>query len=76
MFINRPPDAVDGQDGRAFQFEPIHKPLECCYAHTGVCCRAGGEFVDARAEGEGDVPGETGPENVCANSRQQVNDRA
>jgi len=41
------PTPIDGQDGRAFQFEPIHKPLECCYAHTEVCCRAGGEFVDA-----------------------------
>jgi len=40
------PTPIDGQDGRTFRFEPIHRPLECCYAHTEVCCRAGGEFVD------------------------------
>jgi hypothetical protein len=40
------PTPIDGQDGRTFQFEPIHKPLKCCYAHTEVCCKTGGEFVD------------------------------
>jgi hypothetical protein len=40
------PTPIDGQPGKTFQFEPIHKPLECCYAHTEVCCKAGGGFVD------------------------------
>lgn len=40
------PTPINGQDGRTFQFEPIHRPLDCCYAHTEACCKAGGEFVD------------------------------
>jgi hypothetical protein len=40
------PTPIDGQDGRTFQFETVHKPLECCHAHTELCCKAGGEFVD------------------------------
>jgi hypothetical protein len=40
------PTPIDGQDGRTFQFEPIHKPLACCYAHTEVCCKVGDEFID------------------------------
>ena len=40
------PTPVVGQDGKTFQFEPVHRPLECCYAHTEVWCRTGGEFVD------------------------------
>jgi hypothetical protein len=41
------PTPVVGQDGKTFHFEPVHKPLECCYAHTEVWCRvAGNEFVD------------------------------
>lgn len=39
------PTPIGGQDGRTFQFEAIHNPLECCYAHTEVCCKAGDEFV-------------------------------
>jgi len=40
------PTPIDSQDGRTFQFEPVHRPLECCYAHTEVCCTARGEFVE------------------------------
>jgi hypothetical protein len=41
------PTPVDGSDGKRFEFEPVHRPLECCYAHTELWCRvAGGEFVD------------------------------
>jgi hypothetical protein len=41
------PTPIDGPDGKRFQFEPIHKPLECCYAHTELWCKAAeGEFVD------------------------------
>ena len=41
------PTPVVGQDGKMFHFEPIHKPLECCYAHTEVWCRSGGSgFID------------------------------
>lgn len=41
------PSPVVGQDGKVFRFEPIHKPLECCYAHTEVWCKsAGSGFVD------------------------------
>ena len=40
------PTTVVGQDGKAFQFEPVHRPLECCYAHTEIWCRGtGGELV-------------------------------
>jgi len=42
------PTPVVGQDGQTFQFEPVHKPLDCCYAHTEVWCRASeGGLVDA-----------------------------
>ena len=45
---NNLPTPIEGQDGRTFQFEAIHQPLECCYAHTEVWCKAaGGEIVDA-----------------------------
>ena len=40
------PTPIDGQDGKTFQFEPIHKPTECCFAHTEVHCKTAGEFVD------------------------------
>jgi hypothetical protein len=41
------PTPLDGSDGKTFQFEPLHKPLECCYAHTELWCKADdGEFVD------------------------------
>jgi|ERR1035438_7485957 hypothetical protein len=41
------PTPVVGQDGKTFQFEPVHEPLECCYAHTEIWCKAtGGEQVD------------------------------
>jgi hypothetical protein len=41
------PTPVDGQDGKEFRFEPIHRPLECCYAHTEIWCKAAeGEFID------------------------------
>lgn len=41
------PTPIDGPDGKTFRFEPIHKPLECCYAHTELWCRTTeGEFVD------------------------------
>jgi hypothetical protein len=41
------PSRVVGQDARVFHFEPVHQPLECCYAHTEVWCRSGGgELAD------------------------------
>jgi hypothetical protein len=40
------PTPINGQDGRTFQFEPIHRPLDCCFARTELCCKAGGESVD------------------------------
>jgi hypothetical protein len=41
------PTPVVGQDGQVFHFEPIHKPQDCCYAHSEVWCRSGGSgFVD------------------------------
>ena len=36
------PTPVVGQDGKVFHFESIHKPLECCYAHTEVWCELEG----------------------------------
>jgi hypothetical protein len=40
------PSPVVGQDGKTFHFEPIHRPLECCYAHTEVWCKCGGDPID------------------------------
>jgi hypothetical protein len=40
------PMPISGYDGRTFQFQPVHTPLECCYAHTEVCCKVGDELVD------------------------------
>jgi hypothetical protein len=40
------PTPVVGQDGKVFHFEPIHRPLECCYAHTEVWCKSSGAPVD------------------------------
>jgi hypothetical protein len=41
------PTPLDGSDGRRFEFKPIHRPQECCYAHAEVWCKvAEGEFVD------------------------------
>jgi hypothetical protein len=41
------PTPIEGPDGRTFQFEPIHKPYPCCYAHTEIWCKtAEGEFAD------------------------------
>jgi hypothetical protein len=40
------PTPVVGQDGKVFHFEPVHKPTECCYAHTEVWCKSGGQPVD------------------------------
>ena len=41
------PTPVDGPDGKTFEFEPVHRPLECCYAHTEVWCKGTeGEYVD------------------------------
>jgi len=36
------PTPVVGQDGKVFHFEPVHQPMECCYAHTEVWCKSGG----------------------------------
>ena len=41
------PTPIAGTDGKEFEFEPIHKPLECCYAHTELWCKVcGGGSVD------------------------------
>ena len=40
------PTPIAGPDGRTFRFEVVHAPRECCYAHTELCCKAGGEFVE------------------------------
>jgi hypothetical protein len=41
------PTPIGGTDGRAFQFEAVHQPLECCYAHTEIWCKTGeGGVID------------------------------
>ena len=40
------PTPINAEDGRIFQFEAIHKPLKCCYAHTEICCKISGEFIE------------------------------
>ena len=40
------PSPIEDQDKKRFEFEPVHKPVDCCYAHTELCCKVGGELVD------------------------------
>lgn len=41
------PTPLEAGDGRLFEFTTVHKPLQCCYAHTEICCKVDGDFVDS-----------------------------
>lgn len=40
------PTPINGDDGKEFNFAPVHRPCPCCYAHTEVWCVLDGEPVD------------------------------
>jgi hypothetical protein len=40
------PTPIYAEGGRIFQFEAIHRPVKCCYAHTEICCKLDGGFVE------------------------------
>src|ERR1700719_3729311 len=41
------PTPIDGGNGVIFSFAPVHRPSECCYAHTEIWCKRGEEVVEA-----------------------------
>ena len=40
------PSPITGGDGRAFEFQAVHKPTDCCYAHCEIWCKSGETTVD------------------------------
>ena len=41
------PTPLDGPDGRKYEFVPMHRPCDCCYAHSKIWCGLAGQIVDA-----------------------------